>query len=73
MLRGTVFGVMLTVGAAYMMDSMASPESGQLVNWNVAGARAEQVVTGARDKVMQIIGEARASIFSPSQPQPMAY
>lgn len=72
MLRGTVFGIMLTIGGVYLVDSMAPPES-QIVNWNVASVRAGQIMTIARDKVLRLVDEARASFSSPSEPQRPTY
>lgn len=73
MLRGTVFGIALTIGGAYMLDSMATPEMGQMVNWDVASARAGQIFTIARDKVGRMIDEAKASFQSPDNQHRATY
>jgi len=61
MLRGTIFGIMLTIGGAYLLDSMSSPDVGQIVNWNVAAARASQIGAFAKDQVSRLIDRAHAA------------
>jgi hypothetical protein len=49
LLFGMILGVLLTVGVAYVVDSIAESPSRQMVNWEVAKERLQSVTSSARD------------------------
>ena len=54
MLVGIVFGVLLTVGVAYMADSTATASDARMVNWEVVNRNlqsAGQQVRGGWDRL----------------------
>lgn len=59
MLVGMIFGVLLTVGVAYMADSTATAADGRMVNWEVVNRNlqsAGQQVRGGWDRLTGAIG-----------------
>lgn len=43
-LLGMIFGVLLTVGVAYIADSRADPlQGGRMVNWTVVGEKLNEL------------------------------
>jgi hypothetical protein len=53
-LLGTIFGILLIVGAVFIVDSMATAEDAagppprQIVNWDVAGDRLHEFIESIR-------------------------
>jgi len=61
LLLGMIFGALLTVGGAYIVDSRADGvEQRRMVNWDVVGQRADELTTNLQtlwhDFTRQITG-----------------
>jgi len=57
MFFGMILGCALTVGGAYVADSMATgPEARPMVNWDVVAKNVDSVVALARDGWKKITG-----------------
>jgi hypothetical protein len=53
---GLIVGGALTVGGAYIADSMASPAVGKMVNWDVVAKNLDSVTTLAKEGWKKITG-----------------
>jgi len=54
---GIIIGCALTVGGAYVADSMSSPTAGgKMVNWDVVAKNLDTVTTLAREGWKKIAG-----------------
>jgi hypothetical protein len=54
---GIIVGCALTVGGAYIADSMSSPAAGgKMVNWDVVSKNLDSVTTLAREGWKKITG-----------------
>jgi hypothetical protein len=50
LLLGIIIGIALTVGGAYITDTMSSPAPGaKMVNWDVVAKNLDSVTTFARE------------------------
>ena len=62
---GLFFGVLLTVGAAYVSDATSTPsgrdgEIRHMVNWNVVSANMQDLSSDLRDAWARLMGGAKA-------------
>jgi hypothetical protein len=55
---GLVVGALLTVGGAYVVDSMSSPAAGArpMVNWDVVAKNLDSMTALAREGWRKIVG-----------------
>jgi hypothetical protein len=53
---GIILGFALTVGGAYVADSMAAPGAEPMVNWKVVGQNVESLTTWAKESWKRITG-----------------
>lgn len=55
---GIILGIALTVGGAYVVDSMATPSAGAkpMVNWDVVGKNFEAITSLAKEGWKKIAG-----------------
>ena len=53
---GIIIGIALTVGGAYVADSMAGAGAARMVNWDVVSKNFEGVTTFVRDTWKKITG-----------------
>jgi len=53
---GLIIGCAVTVGGAYIADSMASPDVGKMVNWDVVAKNIDTVTTLAKEGWKKITG-----------------
>jgi hypothetical protein len=57
LLLGIIIGIALTVGGAYITDTMSSPAAGaKMVNWDVVAKNLDSVTTFARESWKKITG-----------------
>jgi hypothetical protein len=57
LLFGIIIGIALTVGGAYIVDTMSSPAAGaKMVNWDVVAKNLDTVTTLAREGWKKITG-----------------
>ena len=57
LILGIIIGCALTVGGAYLVDSMSSPAAGgKMVNWDVVTKRVDAVTALAREGWKKIAG-----------------
>jgi len=57
LLFGIIIGIALTVGGAYITDTMSAPAAGtKMVNWDVVAKNLDTVTTLAREGWKKITG-----------------
>jgi hypothetical protein len=56
LILGIILGIALTMGGAYVADSMAAPGQQPMVNWSVVGKNFETLTNLARDGWKKITG-----------------
>jgi len=57
LILGIIIGCALTIGGAYLVDSMSSPTAGgKMVNWDVVAKNLDTVTTMAREGWKKITG-----------------
>jgi hypothetical protein len=57
LLLGIIIGFLLTVGGAYVVDTMSPPSPGsRMVNWEVVGKNIDTLTTLAREGWKKIAG-----------------
>jgi hypothetical protein len=57
LILGIIIGCALTIGGAYIVDSMSSPAAGgKMVNWDVVAKNLDTVTTMAREGWKKITG-----------------
>ena len=62
---GVIIGILLTFGAAYVVDSMRSApgpdgrEARRMVNWDVVGADMRNLSSGAQNAWAYLVGGAK--------------
>jgi hypothetical protein len=56
LLFGIILGFLLTIGGAYVVDTMAPSPGARMVNWDVVGKNIEGLTTLAREGWKKIAG-----------------
>lgn len=55
LILGIIIGIALTIGAAFISDSMAAPGQQTMVNWSVVGKNFETITNLVRDGWRKIV------------------